>query len=553
MIKSKYNPNDPSLPLILPEMALQQEIYQPICSLVQYVRRLFEAGYSPDNLLNEYSDLYHLDFYVAQVKNGGNSQFIHNSFELLEQNLEGAARGARALGIPELADIVERCAEFCRKNPEEATRPDRYQNRAPELVALDKELYALELTEEERSAFFSTLPEEVALNLRKRFELPENLDEAVSAVTRAFEERLLSKTAKAAGLEALQYADQAFRHKVKQEQGELAAEKEEEALQKEIDKVVSRLEMHVRFKDQREWNKSVSEIVKEHFTRPVSFNSFHYYVKSFAWIACNPNLQLLPEKEVTSATSAIVLSSPFAVKEKLRRDQLKKAQDLEELTEAVPNDEQFSLAVALAKLNNAANDGPISKYIERDLNLGFRYRAAHLIETTSGEMVLCLKKNTVSLHEPRQSFRYQQWCKFVLYLGRKKLVEGDRLIELTQYLPKRRSGKLLARAKVVPSLPQLFKDLHLPEAVLLWTDHPGKALGFNRGVLDAYSFEHRFVTWRFRINTSVFLAKASPEGVHLSDLESGREKHFPIAMLKSVRLDAEAARQLRDEKRKCQT
>lgn len=548
MIKSEYKPNDPSLPLVISETAPHEQTHGPIGGLVRYVRQLFEAGYSPKTLLNEYSDLYHLDYYVAQVKNGGNSQFIHNSFDLLEQNLEGAARGARTIGLPELANIVDRCAEFCRQNPEEASIQDGADNRAPELEVLDDELYELKFSEEERAEYFASLPEDTAALLRAKLELPPNLEKVATAVEDAVMERIDTKTLEAAVREGLRCAEAAFAHKARVTWGPLPAERLEKLIQIDIDQVVTLIKITIDNRRKGRQKRSVFEIVKEHFSEPDPDHLSRYFIHSFTWITCHPNLMLVPEDEITSTIEKVVAASPFALAEQAERAHIKKADDLEELTNAIPDDKKFALAIALASVQQTTNTGPFFTSLQNTLDHNSRYLAAFLIETTIGEMCLFQTEDTVSLFEVRNSIAHKIWFKFLSYLRRKDILDAAEAFKLSKKIPTKKPGKLLARAKILSGFPQLFKDLRLPEAVLLWTDHKEKDVGFHWGVLDEYNLEHRFVTWRFKVEERVFIAKANPGGVHLSDLESGREVHFPIAMLKSVRLDAEAARQLRDEK-----
>ncbi|PIE12938.1 MAG: hypothetical protein CSA70_08260 [Rhodobacterales bacterium] len=56
-----------------------------------------QGGFGPDTLPRNPSALYHLDYLDAQARNGGFSQFIGNSGNLIEQNFDLALEGAEHL------------------------------------------------------------------------------------------------------------------------------------------------------------------------------------------------------------------------------------------------------------------------------------------------------------------------------------------------------------------------------------------------------------------------------------------------------------------------
>ena len=168
-------PNQPkNLPLILGDTLFDSTIYNPISGLVGYVNALFQGGFSHDNINQDFADLYLLDFHQAQVRNGGHSQFIHNSHENLDTNLSGAIRGAQTIGLPELADILSKCAKWCRDNPEAAKHQNGFPIRALELDALDQEVCNLTFDPADLDTLLSGVPERMAADLKYKLTIPEN-------------------------------------------------------------------------------------------------------------------------------------------------------------------------------------------------------------------------------------------------------------------------------------------------------------------------------------------------------------------------------------------
>ncbi len=87
---------------------------------------------------------YHTDFYLAQVNNGGHSQFIHNAgsnYSWIVADVRAALAGMQA---PAYQDIFERMVSWVQENPEEAAQQTGFNGgRAAILDELDKQFYAL--------------------------------------------------------------------------------------------------------------------------------------------------------------------------------------------------------------------------------------------------------------------------------------------------------------------------------------------------------------------------------------------------------------------------
>ena len=163
-----FAPCDPTLPLILPDTVLDGDIFDPLALFVSYVNQLLAGGYTPATLPPDFAALYRVDYYNAQVRNGGHSQFIHNSGDALEDNLAAAARGAALLELPALETVIADCAAWCRANPEEAARQTGFDVRAEALDPLDQRLYGGKMTDEALAALIADQPQDVATRLKAR-------------------------------------------------------------------------------------------------------------------------------------------------------------------------------------------------------------------------------------------------------------------------------------------------------------------------------------------------------------------------------------------------
>ena len=87
---------------------------------------------------------YHADYYLAQVNNGGHSQFIGNSGELLRTITADALAGLEAMGAKAQHQILFEMAAWAAANPADAGAQDGFGVRAEPLDGLDKRFYAAE-------------------------------------------------------------------------------------------------------------------------------------------------------------------------------------------------------------------------------------------------------------------------------------------------------------------------------------------------------------------------------------------------------------------------
>lgn len=120
------------------------EPYDLVQAVIDFVNLCInEFHYTPDEIPQKAMQAYHADFYLAQVNNGGHSQFIHNSRNAAEATFRDAQAGLAAMGAPH-ARILEAMLKWANTNQKEAETQNGFEARNPYLDSLDSELYAEE-------------------------------------------------------------------------------------------------------------------------------------------------------------------------------------------------------------------------------------------------------------------------------------------------------------------------------------------------------------------------------------------------------------------------
>lgn len=152
--KRKAKPGAPSsvAQVLLPEAAAEAGKTAPwrvVGAVVDFANAMMHQGlYIPDELPPGVMQAYHADYYLAQVNNGGHSQFIHNSRVHAETTWRNAAAGLTAMGATRHAAILDDMLAWARANPAAVEAQTGFEGgRAPELDALDERFYALEKTD----------------------------------------------------------------------------------------------------------------------------------------------------------------------------------------------------------------------------------------------------------------------------------------------------------------------------------------------------------------------------------------------------------------------
>jgi Domain of unknown function (DUF4375) len=119
--------------------------YLLTAAVVDYVNDLMSAGvYTRHEVPAGAMQAYHADYYLAQVNNGGHSQFIRNAGALLPTTSADALAGLEAMGAQAQHRILADMMAWVKANPDEAAVQNGFSVRAARLDDLDKQFYAAE-------------------------------------------------------------------------------------------------------------------------------------------------------------------------------------------------------------------------------------------------------------------------------------------------------------------------------------------------------------------------------------------------------------------------
>lgn len=523
-----FSANDPALPLILPDTTLDRRIHSPASSLVDYVNHLFRSGYSPDTLFDDHADFYALDFYVAQINNGGHSQFIGNSKQHLASNMQRAQRAAHRIGLPDLAELVGRCADWCRSNPEDAARQDGFETRAEALDSLDKALYALKFTQTGLESYLAGL--ETSLAERLRFKLippPEAAD-----LIRQFADKTIALRKdlmpEAATLQASEVLNPLIERDTTIDYGAAPSERRDKAMARNREKLTMFLDKHFPDKPDAELREELVNRATRSFACPGLNERSCYHIASYVWIAQHPNLRLVPPETLTVEWDRIAADSSFATAENAARA-------LNSLHAAIPSDEKLALSAAMGQLRRADGTGPLAVHVLRSFQSNTETHQCHVLKTTEGELFLEMKKGMVTLSELVESTRHKAYSR-AYALGRSfGMVTAAQQLSLYQKVPKDAPGRQLGRARIDPAIRRLMLDLHLPEALALFTEDKERHIFFARGALDHIDIGAGALTWRFKLREMQVTFEADDSGVSLRTQTN--EKHYPAKMLDAYRAE----------------
>lgn len=122
----------------------EADIWAASQSLVDYVNALMQQGlYRRDEIPAEAMWLYHADYYVAQVQNGGHSQFLHNSRQS-DWILNDALQGMTLIGAETQTACLRDMMAWAKDNPGVAAEQDGFGNRAPALDDIDSRFFGID-------------------------------------------------------------------------------------------------------------------------------------------------------------------------------------------------------------------------------------------------------------------------------------------------------------------------------------------------------------------------------------------------------------------------
>lgn len=339
-----FSPRDTSLPIILQPRSFEQPVYGPSSDLAPFVNRLYKGGYTPDTLRTDIADLYILGYYDGEVRNGGHSQFLHNSFQHRNSNIERALRAAEMLELKGHTETLRACAAWCKANPEEAARQNGFGIRAPAFEPLDNALYAANLTDDEVKALLAALPEEIRKKLAAVILIPEGAqqlaDEFVVETVR------LMKTMPAE--DAARQAARALRPLIEWYVRKRGLGRTPEKLKEQANSESAGLARHL-----NNWaEKNTPEEFAAHlqtrvdrYSKPEMYDRSEYHVKSWVWLAMHPALELASPDEWQAKVDAILAESPFIHQELAMRE-------LDAVYNVLPSPEKFATSRALGKLRH---------------------------------------------------------------------------------------------------------------------------------------------------------------------------------------------------------
>lgn len=115
-------------------------------AVVYYVNEIQRVGvFHARELPAGAMQAYHADYYLAQVNNGGHSQFIGNTdVAMLATTAADALAGLKAMGASAHYQILQEMMAWVQSHPEEAAQQTGFGERAAALDALDTRFYEAE-------------------------------------------------------------------------------------------------------------------------------------------------------------------------------------------------------------------------------------------------------------------------------------------------------------------------------------------------------------------------------------------------------------------------
>jgi hypothetical protein len=118
---------------------------QLTAAIVSFVNDVQQAGvYARHELPAKALQVFHADYYLAEVNNGGHSQFIHNCDALLKFVIADARAALQEMGAHAQHQILCEMAAWVAANTTEAAAQDGFDTRAEALDELDRRFYDAE-------------------------------------------------------------------------------------------------------------------------------------------------------------------------------------------------------------------------------------------------------------------------------------------------------------------------------------------------------------------------------------------------------------------------
>lgn len=307
-----YSPQDRTLPIILASYVANGEIYSAMGSFVDYVNLLYNGGYGPGTIHPDYADLYLLDYYVAQVNNGGLSQFISNSGRHVHFNMAAALRAAQMIDVPELVDTIQQCQAWCAANPKAFKLLMRRYENQPELDPPSKVVNLLKYTDDEMSRYLTTLPDDMAQSLAARSFPPENANQLAAEFAAAVVRHRDQMPVEDAAAKAAHILAPLFTWKGRGDPHHGRVQHSRRMIIERHDKTKDLNGDDLRIK--------MIERVQEFLLAPELYERSIYTLKARSWLLLHPNRSFALPGDWQAKCDDILSASPFAEEEKARRD-----------------------------------------------------------------------------------------------------------------------------------------------------------------------------------------------------------------------------------------
>jgi Domain of unknown function (DUF4375) len=129
----------------MPKSSFDGESYDLPQAIVEFTNHIRTVSQDANHELPaEVLGIYCADYYLAQVNNGGHSQFVGNSGQSLAANIEYALPGLKAIGAEEQYRTLADLKDWITANPEEATAQNGFSSRATDLETLDTRFFEAE-------------------------------------------------------------------------------------------------------------------------------------------------------------------------------------------------------------------------------------------------------------------------------------------------------------------------------------------------------------------------------------------------------------------------
>ncbi|NOT70822.1 MAG: DUF4375 domain-containing protein [Hyphomicrobium sp.] len=129
---------------------------------------IYSACYTQDEIPSNAIIAYHVDYYLAQVANGGHGQFLHNC-QMSARIISDVAKGLSAIGPEAFAEIFRDLVAFMKNSEraEAAAAKSGFGELDPKISALDKRFLALDCYQTLRPAigrWIKSLPELIVVD-----------------------------------------------------------------------------------------------------------------------------------------------------------------------------------------------------------------------------------------------------------------------------------------------------------------------------------------------------------------------------------------------------